>query len=150
MAKLVYDSKDERQYVTLEYEPNMDAESSEDRCGTRVNPPADGMGMDRLIKAVSEDVPTARNPRQWTTKRILSVRRDECPCCRTDMDALVDVVVEGLYDKERRSITGLYKVKFGPDFDNDGEFGLRIYKLEDRLVQSEKQPELPRRDYLKK
>lgn len=77
-----------------------------------------GIGMDVLQQIVKERIPVVNNDQVVTEKTITRTSRYECPCCNTDLAALVAVNCNGLYTKEWEAVMGLYRVSISPDHGN--------------------------------
>ncbi|MBI5654201.1 hypothetical protein HZC53_00890 [Candidatus Uhrbacteria bacterium] len=106
-----------------------------------------GMGTDALLEAVSKHIPYVEGKDTTTVKKIVFVTRYECPCCPTDITALVEVHCEGVYTPESENIAGLYEVKFYQN-SSDSPCTLTVKKLIGQPVFSGKVAPLPKKDYV--
>jgi len=77
-----------------------------------------GIGMDVLKQIIEERVPVVNNDQVVTEKTIIRTARYECPCCNTDLTALVLGSCQGLMTEEWDSVEGLYRVSISPDHGN--------------------------------
>ena len=105
-----------------------------------------GIGIDVLERIIEKHVPFVNNERVVTRREVIRTDRYECPCCPTDITALVRVYCEGLCTKEWDEVRGLYRVSISPD--NEG-CSVTVRKLSDeKIVYEGKTERLPKKDYL--
>jgi len=105
---------------------------------------SNGIGMDILEKIVSEQIPAVDHPEVFTEKVIIYTSRYECPCCNTDISALVKVGCQGLVTKDWDSVEGLYSVKIYPDH---GGCQVTVEKLSGSAIYRGRCEYLLRKDY---
>jgi hypothetical protein len=105
---------------------------------------SDGIGMDVLRQIVEQYIPTVENDEVRTTKEVIRTDRYECPCCNTDLVALVRVYCEGLVTKGWDAVEGLYRVRISPDH---GNCRVAVEKLIGKTIYEGRTPYLPRKDY---
>jgi len=103
-----------------------------------------GIGIDVLEKIVSEHIPVVNHPKVLTEKRIIYTKRYECPCCNTDLSALVDVRCQGVFTNDWEKISGLYSVTIKPDH---GECKVIVEKLSYSEIYNGRCEYLPQKDY---
>lgn len=105
---------------------------------------SNGIGMDILEKIVSEHIPFVDHPEVSTEKTIIHTSRYECPCCNTDLSALVEVRCQGLFISDWKKVEGLYSIMISP---NHGGCDIKVEKLSGSSIYSGRCAYLPRKDY---
>lgn len=103
-----------------------------------------GIGMDTLEKIISEHIPFVNHPEVSTEKVVIYTSRYECPCCNTDLSALVRVYCQGVVTDDWKRVEGLYLVKIYPDH---GGCKIAVEKLSGSEIYSGRCEYLPRKDY---
>ena len=103
-----------------------------------------GIGMDVLRQIIAQHIPSVDHLKVCTTKEIVRTDRYECPCCHTDLSALVRVCCEGLVMEEWEKVSGLYKVGIYPDH---GNCKVIIEKLSGTKIFEGRCDYLPSKDY---
>ncbi len=103
-----------------------------------------GIGMKLLKKVVEEHVPFVDNDEVITNKTIIRTERYECPCCKTELNALVQVYCHGLVVKEWEKVQGLYRVSIFPC---RGGCEVLVEKLSGKKIYQGRSNYLPRKDY---
>ena len=113
--------------------------------GRYVENASTGIGMDVLQQIIHDHIPTVNNEQVTTIKAIIRTDRYECPCCNTDLVALVDVYCSGLVTSEWEVVRGLYRVTISPDH---GDCRVHVEKLSGTIIYLGRTPYLPRKNYV--
>ena len=132
-----------RQQVMFSVAPTADPNATIGHARSVVNA-SDGIGMDVLRKINEERIPIVESDEVYTTKEVIRTDRYECPCCNTDLTALVSVHCEGLVTKEWGVVQGLYRVIISPDH---GGCKVTVEKLTGNTIYEGLTPYLPQKDY---
>jgi hypothetical protein len=103
-----------------------------------------GIGMNVLEKIVEEHIPFVNHKEVQTDKTIIRTDRYECPCCPTDLSALVRVSCQGLVTDEWEKVKGLYRIDITPDH---GACKVTVEKLSGEKIYQGRVDYLPRKDY---
>jgi len=93
-----------------------------------------GIGMDILKQIVEEHIPIVDCSEGVTTKEIIRTDRYECPCCATDISAIVRVDYNGgPYSKDVGNIKGLYLIDIYPNRKHTG-CRISVNKLQSKQI----------------
>ncbi|MDP1883749.1 MAG: hypothetical protein Q8L10_00080 [Candidatus Moranbacteria bacterium] len=103
-----------------------------------------GIGMNELKQVVEACIPWVKNDKTITYKIIIHTNRYECPCCNTDISALVRVHCEGAMVKECDGVNGLYVIGIHPDH---GGCKVIVEKLSATIIYQGRSSYLPKKDY---
>lgn len=103
-----------------------------------------GIGMFTLEQIVKKHIPIVKNDEVLTIKKIIRTERYECPCCATDLTALVKVYCEGIVTDEWKKVEGLYEVSILPDSEG---CGFSVKKLSRTTIDGGRISHLPRKSY---
>ena len=93
-------------------------------------------------------VPVVAHNNVRTTKRVIRTDRYECPCCFTDLWALVLVACEGTWTRQWDDVEGLYRVAIYTDYKSHLDCRVMVEKLSGTKVFVADHPRLPQKDYV--
>jgi len=94
---------------------------------------ADGLGVQILCEVVDRYVPTITGDQTVTEKTVIWLERHDCPCCYSQIQAIVEVKLQGRVTAEWKEVQGLYLVAVGGD-STDNNDKINVEKLESREV----------------
>ena len=105
-----------------------------------------GSGMDTLWKIVKELLPVVDDPTGFTTtvKEIIRTDRNECPCCHSELEAIVRVNPQGVWCSGWNEVEGLYKVRILP---GGQDCEVTVDKLSGTVIHKSRTAFLPRKSY---
>lgn len=133
-----------KQTISFEVKPTQNPDEAVGHARCVINADS-GIGMDVLLKVVEDHVPAVDHPEVQTCKTIIRTSRYECPCCNTDLTALVRVNCSGRVLESWNEVEGLYRVSIAPDH---GKCEILVEKFSGATVfKGKTEGYLPRKDY---
>jgi len=106
--------------------------------------PENGIGIDELTKVIGDQIPVVDDIEAWTDKIVIRIDRYECPCCSTNITALIKVTCQGRVTPEWDEVEGLYQISMHGSV---GHCEVSVSKLTKEVLHEGRGPELPRKDY---